>query len=211
MAWWRRPRRRRRRLPCLGAAIEEVLKAPEHPRENFLALGSTPAEPAGPLAFAPILKNEEAKWPDVVRASGAKGAIAHGDGRSFETQTRPRRPRRDRSRRAAHRAADRLGPRPRVGDAGHDQPDGGCGARRGRESDPAGHQSLGTHLDVRHIAATPVGMRVARDSEASRRGRPHPESSGSKRTTRRILIGDGAHTRLVRQRRAVRSARASQA
>ena len=25
---------------------------------------------------------------------------------------------------------------------------------------PAGHQSLGTHLDVRHIAATPVGMRV---------------------------------------------------
>src|SRR3981081_4404688 len=25
---------------------------------------------------------------------------------------------------------------------------------------PAGHQSLGTHLDVRHIAATPVGMKV---------------------------------------------------
>src|SRR6201996_3314620 len=25
---------------------------------------------------------------------------------------------------------------------------------------PAGNQSLGTHLDVRHIAATPVGMRV---------------------------------------------------
>src|ERR1700758_462815 len=25
---------------------------------------------------------------------------------------------------------------------------------------PAGHQSLGTRLDVRHIAATPVGMRV---------------------------------------------------
>ena len=25
---------------------------------------------------------------------------------------------------------------------------------------PVGHQSLGTRLDVRHIAATPVGMRV---------------------------------------------------
>jgi predicted thioesterase len=25
---------------------------------------------------------------------------------------------------------------------------------------PAGHQSLGIHLDVRHFAATPVGMRV---------------------------------------------------
>jgi fluoroacetyl-CoA thioesterase len=25
---------------------------------------------------------------------------------------------------------------------------------------PAGYQSLGTHLDVHHIAATPVGMRV---------------------------------------------------
>src|SRR6266581_9610585 len=26
---------------------------------------------------------------------------------------------------------------------------------------PEGYQSLGTHLDVRHIAATPVGMRVS--------------------------------------------------
>ena len=25
---------------------------------------------------------------------------------------------------------------------------------------PTGHQSLGTHLDIRHFAATPVGMRV---------------------------------------------------
>jgi fluoroacetyl-CoA thioesterase len=25
---------------------------------------------------------------------------------------------------------------------------------------PAGYQSLGTHLDVRHVAATPVGMKV---------------------------------------------------
>jgi predicted thioesterase len=30
---------------------------------------------------------------------------------------------------------------------------------------PAGQQSLGTHLDVRHFAATPVGMRVAAEAE----------------------------------------------
>ena len=30
---------------------------------------------------------------------------------------------------------------------------------------PAGHQSLGTHLDVSHIAATPVGMRITAAAE----------------------------------------------
>ena len=30
---------------------------------------------------------------------------------------------------------------------------------------PAGQQSLGTHLDVRHFAATPVGMRVSAEAE----------------------------------------------
>src|SRR6266545_8036663 len=30
---------------------------------------------------------------------------------------------------------------------------------------PAGHQSLGTVLNVRHIAATPVGMRVVATAE----------------------------------------------
>ena len=30
---------------------------------------------------------------------------------------------------------------------------------------PAGHQSLGIHLDVRHYAATPVGMRVRATAE----------------------------------------------
>jgi predicted thioesterase len=30
---------------------------------------------------------------------------------------------------------------------------------------PPGHQSLGIHLDVRHIAATPVGMRVTATAE----------------------------------------------
>jgi tripartite-type tricarboxylate transporter receptor subunit TctC len=58
-------------VATLGAAIAAVLKDPEI-RERLLALGSTPAEPAGPDALAAFLKREEGKWPDVVRASGAK-------------------------------------------------------------------------------------------------------------------------------------------
>ena len=61
---------------------------------------------------------------------------------------------------------------------------------------PAGHQSLGTRLDVRHIAATPVGMNVRATARlVSVDGRTlefrveaHDE---------RDLIGDGTHTRLV--------------
>ena len=30
---------------------------------------------------------------------------------------------------------------------------------------PSGHQSLGTHLDVSHVAATPVGLRVSARAE----------------------------------------------
>lgn len=33
---------------------------------------------------------------------------------------------------------------------------------------PEGHQSLGTHLDVSHTAATPVGMRVQAVAEVTR-------------------------------------------
>jgi tripartite-type tricarboxylate transporter receptor subunit TctC len=58
-------------VAVLGAAIGEALKLPEI-RERLLALGSTPADPAGPASFARFLKDEEAKWPDVVRASGAQ-------------------------------------------------------------------------------------------------------------------------------------------
>jgi fluoroacetyl-CoA thioesterase len=61
---------------------------------------------------------------------------------------------------------------------------------------PAGHQSLGTHLDVRHIAATPVGMKV--------RATAKPLSLDGRTLEFRVeahderdLIGDGAHTRLV--------------
>ena len=61
---------------------------------------------------------------------------------------------------------------------------------------PAGHQSLGTRLDVRHIAATPVGMRVHATARLLSvdghtlefRVEAHDESD---------LIGDGTHERLV--------------
>src|ERR1700691_439278 len=33
---------------------------------------------------------------------------------------------------------------------------------------PPGHQSLGTHLDVSHVAATPVGLRVTATAEVLR-------------------------------------------
>src|SRR5688500_5453654 len=33
---------------------------------------------------------------------------------------------------------------------------------------PAGHQSLGTRLDVRHIAATPVGMKIFASARVTR-------------------------------------------
>jgi predicted thioesterase len=59
-----------------------------------------------------------------------------------------------------------------------------------------GYQSLGTHLDVRHIAATPVGMRATATAELiAIEGRllkfrvsAHDE---------RELIGDGTHDRVV--------------
>ena len=61
---------------------------------------------------------------------------------------------------------------------------------------PAGHQSLGIHLDVRHIAATPVGMRITARAEVMKvegrtihfRVEAHDEKE---------LIGDGLHERVV--------------
>ena len=61
---------------------------------------------------------------------------------------------------------------------------------------PAGHQSLGTHLDIRHIAATPIGMRVRATAELTAiegrilnfRVEAHDEKE---------LIGDGTHQRVV--------------
>jgi predicted thioesterase len=61
---------------------------------------------------------------------------------------------------------------------------------------PAGYQSLGTRLDVRHIAATPVGMRVEASAEVVRvEGRTiafRVEARDEKE-----LIGDGTHERVV--------------
>lgn len=59
-----------------------------------------------------------------------------------------------------------------------------------------GYQSLGIHLDVRHIAATPVGMRVQASAEVTRvEGRSivfRVEARDEKE-----LIGDGRHERVV--------------
>jgi predicted thioesterase len=61
---------------------------------------------------------------------------------------------------------------------------------------PAGHQSLGTLLNVRHIAATPVGMRVSARAEVlaveGRTVRFRVEARDEKE-----LIGDGTHERVV--------------
>ena len=60
----------------------------------------------------------------------------------------------------------------------------------------AGHQSLGIHLDVRHFAATPVGMRVAASAELTAiDGRTltfRVEARDEKEP-----IGDGLHQRVV--------------
>ena len=61
---------------------------------------------------------------------------------------------------------------------------------------PQGYQSLGTHLDVRHIAATPVGMRVKASVEVSAvNGRTISFSVSVKDEI--DLIGDGRHERVV--------------
>jgi len=61
---------------------------------------------------------------------------------------------------------------------------------------PAGHQSLGIRLDVRHFAATPVGMRVSATAELTavdgRRLIFKVEAHDEKEP-----IGDGSHERVV--------------
>ena len=61
---------------------------------------------------------------------------------------------------------------------------------------PPGHQSLGTVLNVRHIAATPVGMRVAATAVVEKiDGRTVYFSLEAR--DERDLIGDGTHERVV--------------
>ena len=61
---------------------------------------------------------------------------------------------------------------------------------------PAGHQSLGIHLDVRHFAATPIGMRVRATADlVGIDGRTltfRVEARDDKEP-----IGDGSHQRVV--------------
>ena len=61
---------------------------------------------------------------------------------------------------------------------------------------PAGHQSLGIHLDVSHVAATPVGLRVTATAEViGREGRTikfRVEAHDEVET-----IGGGTHERVV--------------
>ena len=61
---------------------------------------------------------------------------------------------------------------------------------------PEGHQSLGTHLDVSHLAATPVGLRVTAIAEVLQ--------SDGRSVTFRVeardnfeVIGGGTHRRVV--------------
>jgi fluoroacetyl-CoA thioesterase len=61
---------------------------------------------------------------------------------------------------------------------------------------PAGHQTVGTHLDVKHFAATPVGMRVAAHAELVKiEGRTLTFKLRAE--DEREPIGEGMHERLI--------------
>ena len=61
---------------------------------------------------------------------------------------------------------------------------------------PAGHQSLGTVLNVRHVAATPVGMRVVATATVEKvEGRTIHFRLEAR--DERDLIGDGTHERVI--------------
>ena len=61
---------------------------------------------------------------------------------------------------------------------------------------PAGHQTVGIHLDVTHVAATPVGMRVRAHAELTKvekrtlTFRVHAEDA-------KEPIGEGVHERII--------------
>jgi len=61
---------------------------------------------------------------------------------------------------------------------------------------PPGHQTVGIHLDITHVAATPVGMRVRAHAELIRvekrtlSFRVHAEDEKER-------IGDGLHERII--------------
>ena len=61
---------------------------------------------------------------------------------------------------------------------------------------PAGHQSLGTHLDVGNYAATPVGMTLRATAEVTKIDGRNVEFRVEAFDDRE-RIGDGTHTRVV--------------
>jgi predicted thioesterase len=61
---------------------------------------------------------------------------------------------------------------------------------------PAGHQSLGIHLDVGHFAATPVGLKVSATAEVTAvEGRTITFKVEAR--DEREVIGGGTHQRVV--------------
>lgn len=61
---------------------------------------------------------------------------------------------------------------------------------------PTGHQTVGTHLDVRHFAATPVGLRVTARAELVKvEGRTL--TFKLRAADEREPIGEGVHERLI--------------
>jgi predicted thioesterase len=61
---------------------------------------------------------------------------------------------------------------------------------------PEGYQSLGTHLDVHHVAATPVGMRVRATAEVVRTENRTVFFRVEARDVQ-DLIGHGSHERVI--------------
>jgi predicted thioesterase len=61
---------------------------------------------------------------------------------------------------------------------------------------PPGHQTVGTHLDVKHFAATPVGLRVRAEAELVKiEGRTL--TFRLRAADEREAIGEGVHERLI--------------
>lgn len=61
---------------------------------------------------------------------------------------------------------------------------------------PAGHQTVGTRLDVKHFAATPVGLRVRAEAELVKiEGRTL--TFRLRAADEREAIGEGVHERLI--------------
>ena len=61
---------------------------------------------------------------------------------------------------------------------------------------PAGYQTVGTHLDVKHFAATPVGMKV-RAEAALVRVEGRTLTFRIRAADEREPIGEGVHERLI--------------